>query len=239
MLQSVYFPWLGKWKTHDKQFDRHSAECCIKKHKIILSFPFIYQDSGSPGYWNPSLLKPQFSAFNDWPICEGNPPVIGEFFDRHLNRRFNKQSRRWWFETPSCSLWRHCDVPRKISASRWLKTRGNADSPSQKCYWKIYLWMGMSFFIDTIKNLMTTCLPHPNQFHPALWLIAPHMGNFCWCWAFCNPVHRLNDRYKQRVLMHRHQGWNVRHGLCHIYMRYLYIYELFIAFVCFVVCSLL
>ena len=36
---------------------------------------------------------------------------------------------------------------------------------------------------------------------------------------------------KQRVLMHRHQGWNVRHGLCHIYMRYLYIYELFIAFV--------
>ena len=46
---------------------------------------------------------------------------------------------------------------------------------------------------------------------------------------------------KQRVLMHRHQGWNVRHGLCHINMRYLYIYiyELFIAFVCFVVCSLL
>ena len=36
---------------------------------------------------------------------------------------------------------------------------------------------------------------------------------------------------KQRVLMHGHQGWNVRHGLCHIYMRYVYIYELFIAFV--------
>ena len=50
---------------------------------------------------------------------------------------------------------------------------------------------------------------------------------------------RQHIRYKQRVLMHRHQGWNVRHGLCHIYMRYLYIYELFIAFVCFVVCSLL
>ena len=49
----------------------------------------------------------------------------------------------------------------------------------------------------------------------------------------------LNVTDKQRVLMHRHQGLNVRHGLCHIYMRYLYIYELFIAFVCFVVCSLL
>ena len=30
--------------------------------------------------------------------------------------------------------------------------------------------------------------------------------------------------YKQRVLMHGHQGWNIRHGLCHIYMRYVYIY---------------
>ena len=30
--------------------------------------------------------------------------------------------------------------------------------------------------------------------------------------------------HKQRVLMHEHQGWNVRHGLCHIYMRYVYIY---------------
>ena len=31
-------------------------------------------------------------------------------------------------------------------------------------------------------------------------------------------------RYKQRVLMHGHQGWNVRHGLCHIYMIYVYIW---------------
>ena len=34
----------------------------------------------------------------------------------------------------------------------------------------------------------------------------------------------ISVNYKQRVLMHRHQGWNVRHGLCHIYMRYVYIY---------------
>ena len=29
---------------------------------------------------------------------------------------------------------------------------------------------------------------------------------------------------KQRVLTHGHQGWNVRHGLCHIYMIYVYIW---------------
>ena len=37
-----------------------------------------------------------------------------------------------------------------------------------------------------------------------------------------SPASRLFT--KQRVLMHGHQGWNVRHGLCHIYMRYVYIY---------------
>ena len=32
---------------------------------------------------------------------------------------------------------------------------------------------------------------------------------------------------KQRVLMHRHQGWNVRHGLCHIYMIYVNIWVVY------------
>ena len=40
---------------------------------------------------------------------------------------------------------------------------------------------------------------------------------------YCNINHDLSV-HKQRVLMHMHQGWNVRHGLCHIYMRYVYIY---------------
>ena len=52
----------------------------------------------------------------------GNSPVIGEFpsqkpvtrsfdvfFDLRLNRRLSKQSWDWWFETPSGSLWRHCN----------------------------------------------------------------------------------------------------------------------------------
>ena len=64
-----------------------------------------------------------------------------------------------------------------------------------------------------------------------------HHGDLADWTLTCSDFFKLWN--KQRVLMHRHQGWNVRHGLCHIYMRYLYIYELFIAFVCFVVCSLL
>ena len=56
-------------------------------------------------------------------LCDGNPPVTGGFlslraatrsfdvfFDLRHNKLLNKQSRRWWLETPSRSLWRHCDV---------------------------------------------------------------------------------------------------------------------------------
>ena len=60
-----------------------------------------------------------FSALLD--ICAGNSPVAGEFpaqrpvtrsfdifFDLRPNKRLNKQSLGWWFETPSRSLWRQC-----------------------------------------------------------------------------------------------------------------------------------
>ena len=55
-------------------------------------------------------------------LCVGNPPVTGGFpsqgpvtrnldyfFDLRLNKRLDKQSRGWWFETPSRSLWRQCN----------------------------------------------------------------------------------------------------------------------------------
>ena len=59
-------------------------------------------------------------------ICAGNSPVTGEsppqrpvtrsfdvLFDLHLNKRLSKQSKGWWFETPSCPLWRHPNVERQ------------------------------------------------------------------------------------------------------------------------------
>ena len=40
------------------------------------------------------------------------------FFYLRLNKRLSKQSRRWWFETPSCPLWRHCNE----ILSKWITT---------------------------------------------------------------------------------------------------------------------
>ena len=56
-------------------------------------------------------------------LCEGKPlvtprfpsqrPVMWSFdvfFHMRLNKWLSKHSRRWWFETPLGSLWRHCNV---------------------------------------------------------------------------------------------------------------------------------
>ena len=68
-------------------------------------------------------------------ICAGNTPVPGgfraqrqvtqsfdAFFDLRLNKRLCKQSWGWWFETPSCPIWRHnigFDVTRRGLLFTW------------------------------------------------------------------------------------------------------------------------
>ena len=78
-----------------------------------------------------------FCAGNS-PVTAGNSPVTSEFpshrpvtrsfdvfFDLRLNKRLSKQSRRRWFETPSSSLWRHCNV---VPGSRGIFRRSTRHS---------------------------------------------------------------------------------------------------------------
>ena len=51
-----------------------------------------------------------------------------------------------------------------------------------------------------------------------------HWLGACLDWSLMAILTLTN---KQRVLMLGHQGWNVRHGLCHIYMRYVYIWVVY------------
>ena len=81
-------------------------------------------------------------------ICAGNSPVSGEFpaqrpatvsfdvfFDLRLNIRLSKQWWGWWFETPSCSLWRHCNALEvncnfnKLQDQYWRQSCHHNNSP--------------------------------------------------------------------------------------------------------------
>ena len=77
---------------------------------------------GDPTWWRHQMET--FSRY--WPFMRGihrSPvPVPGEFptqrpvmrsfdvyFDLRPNKRLSEQWWGWWFETQSCSLWRHCN----------------------------------------------------------------------------------------------------------------------------------
>ena len=60
---------------------------------MTLSKEFIFRVTGPFGGEFPSQ-RPVTRSFD-------------VFFDQRLNKRLSKQSRRRWFETPACSLWRH------------------------------------------------------------------------------------------------------------------------------------
>ena len=72
-------------------------------------------------------------------LCAGNWPVSGEFpsqrpvtrsfdafFDLRPNKRLSEQLLGWWFETQSCSLWRHRNDQTKLTVKKqhgWARAK--------------------------------------------------------------------------------------------------------------------
>ena len=55
------------------------------------------------------LLCGEFTGHGEFPSQRPATRSFGIFFELRPNERLSKPSRRW-FEAPSCSLWRHCNV---------------------------------------------------------------------------------------------------------------------------------
>ena len=98
---------------------------CIQTYVIMVyQAPFCAFPHGWFGPVSISWWRHQMETFSALlAICAGKSPVSGEFpiqrpvtrsfdifFDLRLNKRLSKQSWSWWFETPSCPLWRQCNV---------------------------------------------------------------------------------------------------------------------------------
>ena len=98
-----------------------------------------------------------------WPFLRGihrspvNSPHKGQrsfdiFFDLHPNKRLSKQWWGWWFETQSCSRWRHrnaCNLGlysisggatyRKVSQSIYITGLISLRKAAQLCYLNLNL----------------------------------------------------------------------------------------------------
>ena len=98
---------------------------CTPHAKIycVLLSKFLWQQKSLGPWW-----RHQMESFSSvLVLCVGNSPVTGQFpsqrqvtrsfdifFDLRLNKRLSKESRRRWLETPSHSIWRHCNGPWQV-----------------------------------------------------------------------------------------------------------------------------
>ena len=116
---------LNKWLS--KHRNSASDLRCCDVH--VMSLWWSYGDCTIPD----DVIKWKYFP-RYWPFVWGihrspvNSPHKGPvtwnldvFFDLHLNKRFSKQSWGWWFETSSCSLWRHCNASQGVSVVSFLE----------------------------------------------------------------------------------------------------------------------
>ena len=154
-----------------------------------------------------------------------------QHFDCTLQWRHNEHDGIWNHRRPDCLL-NHLFRHRSKKTSKLRITghyKGNSPVTSDFPH-KGPVMRKIFPFDDVImmKLLLDVCLcidPYILSLFSRWAVISgPSMDNTTCMRLVMSTVLLQQYSYKQRVLMHRHQRWNVRHGLCHIYMRYIYIY---------------
>ena len=78
-------------------------------HRLSLSW-FKMTSSNVNIFSFTGLLCGEFTCHRWIHLTKGSDAELWSFFDLRLNKGLNKESSGWWLETPSCSLWRHCNV---------------------------------------------------------------------------------------------------------------------------------
>ena len=110
---------LGLWWDSHLSFKKH-----IRALKTWVQGPQSHPSGRTLEVGRFSWWRYQMETFSALlALCAGNSLVSGEFpaqrpvtrsinvfFDLSLNKRSSKHWWGWWFETQSCSLWRHCNV---------------------------------------------------------------------------------------------------------------------------------
>ena len=123
-----------------------------------------YEHLGALGSYFHMIKWKHFLRY--WPFVRGNHPgefpaqrpvtrIFDVFLDLRPNKRSSKESWGWWFETLSCSLWRHYNDP---VPSDWInqlrKARigfvisiANVEMGMFHYTWRLPSWVFASFWI--------------------------------------------------------------------------------------------
>ena len=94
-------------------FHRRSRDFLCQYWYSYMSQYFMMTSSNGNIFRFTGPLCGEFTGHRWIPITKASDAELWCFSDLRLNKRLSKQWRRWCFETPSRSLWRHSNV-------RWL-----------------------------------------------------------------------------------------------------------------------
>ena len=92
---------------------------CIFSHSCYIMWVMMTSSNGNI-FRVTGPLCGEFTGPGEFPTQRSVMRSFYVFFVLRLNKRLNKQPWGWWFETPSWSLWRHCNV---VENSSSCKTR--------------------------------------------------------------------------------------------------------------------
>ena len=96
---SVMATFLPQKRTHATIHPKNYAHGSHFVHDDVIKWKHF------PRYW--PFVSP---ATGEFPAQRPVTRSFDIFFDLRPNKRLIKQSWGWWFEMPSCSLWRRCNV---------------------------------------------------------------------------------------------------------------------------------
>ena len=97
-------------------------EKVLQHNNITWKYTALYMMTSSNGniFRVTGHLCGKFTGPGEFPAQRPVTRSFDVFIDLRLNNRLSKQSWGWWFETPSCPLWRHSN---EIMLTSW---HGNA-----------------------------------------------------------------------------------------------------------------
>ena len=114
----------------DKFREKHFGVCIYFSPNLANFHPVTTFATAQEGWAHDAVIK--WKHFPRYcPLCgeftgefPSQKPVTRSFdmfFDLRLNKRLSNQRSGWWFETPLCSLWRHCNrISEKFNDFLWI-----------------------------------------------------------------------------------------------------------------------
>ena len=88
----------------------HRCRETMKKCKFDMLYGFMMTSSNENIYRVTGHLCGEFTGPGEFPTQRPVTRSFDVYFDLRPNKWLSKQSWGWWFETLSCSLWRHRNV---------------------------------------------------------------------------------------------------------------------------------